>query len=43
VTRWDDYRQAPPVRIAGAAFKEMTVMIAQTRSSVLVEYQRVAG
>jgi len=43
VTRWDDYRKAPPARIAGAELKEMLVTIAQTRSSVLVEYQRVAG
>jgi len=43
VTRWDDYRQAPPTRIAGAEFKEMLVTIARTRSSVLVEYQRVGG
>jgi len=41
VTRWDDYRQASPTRIAGAELKEMLVTIAQTRSSVLVEYQRV--
>jgi len=43
VTRWDDYRAAAPVKIAGAALKEMAVTIAQTRSSVLVEYQRVDG
>jgi len=41
VTRWDDYRAAPPIRIAGATLKEMAVTIPQTRSSVLVEYQRV--
>jgi len=43
VTRWEDYRAAPPAQIAGSALKEMVVTIAQTRSSVLVEYQRVAG
>jgi len=43
VTRWDDYRAAPATRIAGAEFKELLVRIPQTRSSVLVEYQRVAG
>jgi len=41
VTRWDDYRAAPATRIAGAELKEMLVTIPQTRSSVLVEYQRV--
>jgi len=43
VTRWDDYRTAPPAKVTGAALKEMTVTIRQTRSSVLVEYQRVTG
>jgi len=43
VVRWDDYRAASPTQISGAALKEMAVTIAQTRSSVLVEYQRVAG
>jgi len=43
VTRWDDYRQAAPIQIAGAELKELVVTIPQTRSSVLVEYQRVAG
>jgi len=43
VTRWDDYRAAPPAKIAGAALKEMLVTIPKTRSSVLVEYQRVDG
>jgi len=43
VTRWDDYRQAPPTRITGAEFKEMLVTIPQTRSSVLVEYHRVVS
>jgi len=43
VTRWDDYRVAPATRIAGAELKEMLVRIPQTRSSVLVEYQRVSG
>jgi len=42
VTRWDDYRAAPATRIAGAELKEMLVTIPQTRSSVLVEYRRVA-
>jgi len=41
VTRWNDYRAATPVQIAGAALKEILVSIPQTRSSVLVEYQRV--
>jgi len=41
VTRWDDYRAAAPAQISGAALKEMAVTIAQTRSSVLLEYQRV--
>jgi len=43
VMRWDDYRASPPVWIAGATLNEMLVTIAQTRSSVLVEYQRVDG
>jgi len=43
VTKWDDYRAAPPTKIAGAALQEMLVTIAQTRSSVLIEYQRVDG
>jgi len=43
MTRWDDYRVAPPAQIAGAELKEMAVTIAQTRSSVLIEYQRVDG
>jgi len=43
VTRWDDYRKAVPVQMSGAEFKELALAIAQTRSSVLVEYQRVAG
>jgi len=43
VTRWDDYRAAAPAQIAGATLKEIAVTIAQTRSSVLIEYQRVAG
>jgi len=41
VTRWDDYRASPPAQLTGAALKELAVTIAQTRSSVLVEYQRV--
>jgi len=41
VTRWDDYVASSPTRIAGAELKEMLVTIPQTRSSVLVEYQRV--
>jgi len=40
VTRWDDYVASSPVNISGAEFKELVVTIAQTRSSVLVEYQR---
>ncbi|KXU35381.1 hypothetical protein AXK12_05265 [Cephaloticoccus capnophilus] len=43
VIRWDDYRQSPATQLSGAALKEMVVTIAQTRSSVLVEYQRVDG
>jgi len=43
VTRWDDYRAAPPVRIAGAELEKLAVTIAKTRSSVLLEYQRVDG
>jgi len=41
VTQWNDYRAAAPTQVSGAALKEMSVTIAQTRSSVLVEYQRV--
>gem|GEM_PF-4172806 len=41
VTRWDDYRAASPAQFSGAAFKELAITIAQTRSSVLLEYQRV--
>jgi len=40
VTRWDDYRAAPAVKVTGAALKALLVTIAQTRSSVLIEYQR---
>jgi len=43
VTRWDDYRAADPTLIAGAALRELAVTIAQRRSSVLIEYQRVEG
>jgi len=43
VIRWDDYVASSPVNISGADFKELVVTIAQTRSSVLVEYQQVAG
>jgi len=43
VTKWDDYVASSPVEIAGAVLKEMLVTIAQTRSSVLAEYQRVDG
>jgi len=43
VTRWDDYRAAPSARTDGAALKELVVTIANTRSSVLLEYQRVDG
>jgi len=43
VVRWDDYRAAPPTRIAGSALNELVVTIPQKRSSVLIEYQRVAG
>jgi len=41
VTRWDDYHKAAPTRIAGAELKEILVTIPKTRSSVLVEYQRI--
>jgi len=41
VTRWDDYHAAPTTKITGAALKEMTITISQTRSSVLIEYQLV--
>jgi len=41
VTRWDDYVASDPVEIAGSRFNEMLVTIPQTRSSVLIEYQRV--
>jgi len=41
VTRWDDYRAAPSAQIAGSALQELAVTIAQIRSSVLIEYQRV--
>jgi len=40
VTRWDDYKAAPPAQIAGAALQELAIKIPQTRSSVLIEYQR---
>jgi len=43
VTKWDDYRADPLVQLSGAALKELAVTIAQTRSSVLLEYQRVDG
>jgi len=43
VTRWDDYRAAPSAQVSGAALKELVVTIAQTRSSVLIEYQRIDG
>jgi len=43
MVRWDDYATSSPVEIAGAALKEMLVTISQTRSSVLIEYQRVNG
>jgi len=43
VTRWDDYRASPPSQVAGAALKELAVTIAQTRSSVLMEYERIDG
>jgi len=41
VTRWDDYRAASPAQVSGTALNELVVTIAQTRSSVLLEYQRV--
>lgn len=41
VTRWDDYRVAAPAQVAGAKLKETVITIAQTRSSILIEYQRV--
>jgi len=41
VTRSDDYVACSPVEIAGAELKEMLVTIPQTRSSVLIEYQRI--
>jgi len=43
IVRWDDYRAAPPAQIAGMELQTLAVSIAQTRSSMLVEYQRVAG
>jgi len=43
VTRWDDYRAAPPAQIAGTELQALTVTIEQTRSSVLIEYQRIDG
>jgi len=41
VTRWDDYRAGNPARIPGAKLHEMVVKIPKTRSSVLLEYQRI--
>jgi len=41
VIRWDDYKAAAPTQVAGAALNELAVTIAQTRSSVLIEYTRV--
>jgi len=41
--KWNDYVASSPTRIAGAELKEMLVKIPNTRSSVLIEYQRVAG
>jgi len=41
VTHWDEYRAAPPAKTTGAALNEILVTIAQTRSSVLIEYQRI--
>jgi len=43
VIRWDDYNKAPSTQLSGAALNELVVTIAQTRSSVLLEYQRVDG
>jgi len=43
VTRWDDYRKAPATRMSGADLKEIDITIAKTRSSVLVEYQKMVG
>jgi len=43
VVRWDDYRAAAPTQISGAALKELSVTIAQKRSSVLLEYRQVDG
>jgi len=43
VTKWDDYQALPATKMLGTALKELAVTIAKTRSSVLVEYQRVAG
>jgi len=43
ITRWDDYRAASPAQVSGAALNELVVTIAQTRSSVLIEYQRIDG
>jgi len=42
-TRWDDYVASHPVKISGTALSEILVTIPRTRSSVLVEYQRVDG
>jgi len=42
VVRWDDYRASTPTKSAGAALREMAVTITPTRSSVLIEYKKVA-
>jgi len=43
VTKWDDYAASAPVQVAGATLKEMAVTIPKTRSSILLEYQRIDG
>jgi len=41
ITTWNDYQASAPTQIAGAELKEILVEIPKTRSSVLIEYQRV--
>jgi len=43
VTKWDDYVASSPSEITGGELKEMRITIAQPRSSLLIEYQRVDG
>ncbi|KXU36551.1 hypothetical protein AXK11_04165 [Cephaloticoccus primus] len=41
LTKWNNYRATRAVQVSGAELKEIALTIAETRSSVLLEYQRV--